>query len=356
MKQTAVITVSDVAFGGKGVARHEGKVYFIPFTVPGDVVNVRVTRDKKKFAEAEVIEVVTPSPDRVQPKCTWFGTCGGCAYQHIAYPAQLALKHKQVEQTLRRVGRLEEVPMRPIVPSPVDYEYRNRIRVHVENRQVGFFAHASHELVPISRCEIAEPGVNQVLHDLRRAGPRDGDYNLVAEAERGRFFEQTNDEVAAEMLTVVEALIQPGHDLLVDAYCGAGFFAHRLAPKFASVVGIEENEFAIDHAKRTAAANERFIVGDVAAHLSNVLASATPATTTVLLDPPATGLTPQVVENLLASSPASVLYVSCNPATLARDLAALIPTYRLKSVTPLDMFPQTAEVEVVVELVCTGNV
>ena len=145
MKQIAVVTVSDVAFGGKGVSRHEGKVFFIPFTAPGDVVNVRVTRNKKKFAEAEALEIVTPSPDRVVPKCHWFGHCGGCAYQHIAYPAQLTLKHQQVEQTLRRVGQLNEVPMRPIIPSPEHYEYRNRIKVHVENRQVGFYAHASHD-------------------------------------------------------------------------------------------------------------------------------------------------------------------------------------------------------------------
>ena len=356
MKKTAIVTVSDVAFGGKGVARHEGKVFFIPFTAIGDEVKVGITRDKKKFAEAEVLEVLTPSPDRVVPKCHWYGQCGGCTYQHISYPAQLALKQRQVEQTLRRVGKLDEVPMRPIVPSPEPYAYRNRIRVHVTQRQVGFFAHASHELVTISRCELAEPGVNETLHDLRRAGPKDGDYTLVAEAERGRYFEQTNDAVAAEMLTLVESLVQPGHDLLIDAYCGGGFFAHRLAPKFTQVVGIEGNEFAIDNAKKTAALNERFIVGDVAEYLSGVLAPATPATTTLLLDPPSTGLDPRVLEHILASCPARIIYVSCNPATLARDIAALVPTYRLESVTPLDMFPQTAEVEVVVSLVCTGNV
>jgi 23S rRNA (uracil1939-C5)-methyltransferase len=356
MKQTATVTISDIAFGGKGVARHEGKVFFVPFTAPGDVVKVRVTRDKKKFAEAVVLEVLTPSPDRVEPKCNWYGKCGGCAYQHIAYPAQLALKHQQVEQTLRRVGRLTEVPMRPIVPSPESYEYRNRIRVHVMNWQAGFFAHASHELIPVSRCDIAKPGVNEAFHNLRRARVKDGDYVVVADAERGRFFEQTNDAVAAEMLNVVEALMPVGHDLLVDAYCGAGFFAHRLASNFNAVVGLEASEFAIEHANRTKAANERFIVGDVAETLASVLAPATPATTTLLIDPPAAGIDARVVDHILASAPATVIYVSCNPATLARDLASLIPMYRLKSVTPLDMFPQTAEVEVIAELVCTGNV
>ena len=117
-----------------------------------------------------------------------------------------------------------------------------------------------------------------------------------------------------------------------------------------------ESVFAVENATRTAAPNERFIAGDVAEHLSSVLAPATPATTTLLLDPPATGLDSTVVAHILASSPASIIYISCNPATLARDLAALVPTYQLKSVTPIDMFPQTAEVEVVVELVCSGNV
>ncbi|MEK0447828.1 MAG: rRNA (uracil-5-)-methyltransferase RumA [Verrucomicrobiota bacterium] len=356
MKQTAVVAVSDVAFGGKGVARHEGKVFFIPFTAVGDVVKVRVTRDKKKFAEAEVEEIITPSPDRVAPKCKWYGQCGGCGYQHISYASQLALKQRQVEQTLRRVGRLDEVPMRAIVPSPEPYAYRNRIRVHVSHRQAGFFAHSSHELVPVSRCEIAKPGVNEALHDLRRAGVQDGDYTLVAESERGRFFEQTNDAVAAEMLALVESLVPAGHDLLVDAYCGAGFFAHRLAPKFGKVVGIEENQYAVEHARRTAAENESFIAGDVAEHLADVLAPATPATTTLLLDPPAIGITPRVVDHILASAPASLIYISCNPATLARDLSSLASVYRVKSVTPLDMFPQTAEVEVVVELACDGNI
>lgn len=345
MSDPIQLEISDIAFGGAGVARLDGKVYFVPFTAPGDVIRARVVRDKKKFAEAVAVEWVTPSPARVAPPCEYFGRCGGCAYQHLAYPDQLALKEKQVEQTLRRVGRLAEVPMKPIIPSPKQYGFRNRIRVHVANGQAGFFAHASHNLVPISRCELAQPEVNESLQNLRRSLLNDGDYTLVA-GNRGEFFEQTNDGVASELRALVARSITPGKSLLIDAYCGAGFFAHYLAPQFRTVIGIEENEHAVEAARRRALENERYLAGDVAALLGEVLAANDLHDTAIVLDPPAIGLSPRVVELLQANPPSEILYVSCNPATLARDLAALSKVYTLKSVTPLDMFPQTAEIEV----------
>ncbi len=349
MREPLQLEIHDIAFGGAGVARHEGKVYFIPFTAPGDVVKAHIHREKKNFAEGRFTEVLTPSPDRVEPPCTYFGRCGGCAYQHLRYGKQLELKHRQVEQTLRRVGRIAEVPMQPIIPAPEPYAFRNRIRVHVQDGEAGFFAHGSHELVPITRCEIAQPGVNDALQDLRSRSARDGDYTLVARG-RSDFFEQTNDAVAAELLALVERTVRREQTLLLDAYCGAGFFAHRLAPLFKNVIGIEENEHAVAHANRSAGENERYLVGEVSMLLSELLTPQAAPTTTVLLDPPATGLGGRVTDLLLAGAPAEILYISCNPATLARDLAALCTAYRLESVTPLDMFPQTAEIEVLAVL------
>ena len=133
------LEIQDVAFGGKGVARHDGKVYFVPFTIPGEKITARVLRQKKNFGEAELLHVETASPDRTEPPCPYFGRCGGCSYQHIAYDRQLAIKAAQVEQTLRRVGRLESVPMQPIVGAPHPYGYRNRIRVHSGGGVTGFF-------------------------------------------------------------------------------------------------------------------------------------------------------------------------------------------------------------------------
>jgi len=349
MTDIAELQITDIAFGGAGVARKDGKVYFVPFTAPGDTVRAVLHKEHKRFTEARVAEILTPSPHRVEPKCVYFGRCGGCAYQHIAYPEQLALKQRQVGETLRRVGKLGEFPMQPIVAAPLPYGYRNRIRVHVDGGQAGFFAHRSHKLIPIDRCEIAQPAVNEALQELRRSAVRDGDYTLFAR-DSSEFFEQNNDAVAGELLALVERTVHRGQALLIDAYSGAGFFSHRLAPLFGQVIGIEENEHAVTRARKRAAANERHLHGDVATLLAEIVGAHPMAQTSVILDPPATGLAPRVTDLLAAARPAEMLYVSCNPATLARDIAGLRSVYRIDSVTPLDMFPQTAEIEVLAVL------
>jgi tRNA/tmRNA/rRNA uracil-C5-methylase (TrmA/RlmC/RlmD family) len=346
------LDIQDVAFGGKGVGRHEGKVVFVPFVIPGETVTAKIVREKKKFAEAELVSLESGSPDRVEPRCPYFGRCGGCAYQHMTYERQLALKSAQVEQTLRRVGRLAEVPMRSIIPAPKTYDYRNRIRVHVADGIVGFFAADAHALIDIVQCPIAAPVVNDALRKLRAGVVRDGDYSLRAPGG-GPFFEQTNPEVSRELVALVSATVRRGQQLLIDAYCGGGLFARELAPLFEEVIGIEENAHAIEAARHHAQPNERYLVGDVAHSLGEILASHEAARTTLLLDPPATGLEGRVLDLVIAGAPAEIIYVSCNPATLARDLAALCRSYTLTAVTPVDMFPQTAEIEVVAHLTLT---
>jgi 23S rRNA (uracil1939-C5)-methyltransferase len=350
MKELPVLTIHDIAFGGKGVARHEGMVVFVPFVAPGESVTARIVRRKKNFAEAELIEVIAPSPDRVTPPCPVFGHCGGCSYQHLSYERQLAIKSAQVEQTLRRVGRLAEVPMQPIIPSPQPYGYRNRIRVHKAGGVVGFYMTDGQTLVDVERCAIASPEVNASLAKLRKSGVPDDDYSLRA-AGGGPYFEQTNHEVTRELVSLAERTVRRGQQLLVDAYCGAGLFAHSLATHFEHVVGLEENDMAVETARRGALPHERYIAGEVSTQLGPVLAAHDAARTTVILDPPATGIAPRVSELLLSGLPSEILYVSCNPATLARDLALLTKSYRLASVTPLDMFPQTAQIEAVAHLV-----
>lgn len=341
--------IEDIGFGGKGVGRQERKAVFVPFTIDGEEVSVRIVREKRKFAEAALVSVDQPSPHRVEPQCPYFGRCGGCSYQHIDYGHQLEIKSRQVEQTLRRVGRLADVPMRPIIPSPKPYGYRNRIRVHVEQGTVGFYAMESHRLVDVDHCPISAPEVNAALAQLRSKALRDGDYS-VSGSGAPRFFGQVNNEVAQEMLALVERLVGDKRELLVDAYCGAGFFSKSLLGRFGRCIGIESNAFAVDQAQRSAGATESYLSGEVEELLGGVLEGSDPSRTTVLLDPPATGVAPRVTDWLLAHRPAEIIYVSCNPATLARDLSALVPAYRLDSVIPLDMFPQTAEIEVVAHL------
>src|SRR5437016_10962131 len=164
--RTVDLKIEDIAFGGKGVARENGKAIFIPFTIEDETVSAEIVREKKKFAEAELVGVKESSPHRVTPECPYFGRCGGCSYQHIDYEHQLALKFRQVRDALGRIGKLADVPMRPIIPSPSSYGYRNRITVHAEDGVVGFFRLESHRLIDIEHCPIAMAEVNRALADL----------------------------------------------------------------------------------------------------------------------------------------------------------------------------------------------
>jgi len=343
------LEIHDVAFGGKGVARSGGKVYFVPFTAPGEKITARVLRQKKNFGEAELVAVETPAPDRVPAPCPYFERCGGCSYQHITYERQLAIKAAQVEQTLRRVGRLENVPMQPIIGAPHPLGYRNRIRVHSAGGITGFFAHDARALIDVEQCLLAVPEVNRALRRLRESPVREGDYSLRAPGGGGPFFEQTNPEMAGLLVETVRKVIR-GKGVLIDAYCGAGLFARALADRFEKIVGIEANSAAVESARRSAQPHESYIAGEVGEHLGEALSLHEPGKTTLLVDPPTEGLSPRVCDHIVAAAPAELVYVSCNPGTLARDLAALTRTYELLSVTPLDMFPQTAEIEVVAHL------
>ncbi|HEX5176531.1 MAG TPA: TRAM domain-containing protein [Chthoniobacteraceae bacterium] len=348
--KTLELEITDVAFGGNGVARHDGKVYFVPFTIPGEKVVARVVREKKKFGEAELISVTHESPDRVAPECPYFERCGGCSYQHIAYARQLEIKTRQVAEILRRVGRISHIPMRDIIPAPAPYGYRNRIRVHRAAGITGFFAHGAQALIDIEQCPISMPEVNAALRRLRMSPVGDGDYSLRAPGGGGPFFEQTNAEVARAMVTFVAANLRRGQALLVDGFCGSGLFAAQLAELFVQTIGIEQNEFAIAQARRHGTTRERYIAGTVEEHLGDILQGHDPNLTTVLLDPPATGISPRLLDILSGTPVSELVYVSCNPATLARDLAGLAGAFELTSVTPVDMFPQTAEIEVVAVL------
>ncbi len=358
------LRIEDVAFGGKGVAREEGKAVFVPYTIEGEIVSAEIMREKKQFAEAELVEVKETSPHRVEPRCPYFGRCGGCVYQHIAYEHQLAIKWRQVRDALRRIGKLQDVPMRPIIPSSRQYAYRNRITVHAQDGVIGFFRRDSHRLIDIERCPISSDEVNRALAELRaRPYVRDGHYTLRTGSEP-RVFTQTNDEVANALRALVVDLVPLNQAVLIDAYCGVGFFAKALLGKFERVIGIDWDKFAIDAARENATTKETYIAGDVETELgaarqarkgdlqfaTEVIDRHPLKSQTLILDPPATGLSEYLRKAVIDLAPEILIYVSCNPPTLARDLRELQEKFTIDSVTPLDMFPQTAEIEVLVHL------
>ena len=342
------LRIDDIAFGGRGVGRLEdGRAAFVPFVIAGETVQVEILRERRNYVEARLLSVDAPSPHRVAAPCPYFGRWGGCSYQHIDAAEQLRIKRRQVEQAVRRIGRCDSVSIEPVIPSPKAYDYRNRITVHFDDHGIGFFGAGGREIVEIVRCPIAEPEVNAALSRLR-AEPqlRSGHRTLRVHTAR-RTFQQTNDGAAAELLRLVAALTGAGGGRLLDAYCGAGFFLKHLSGRFEEAVGLEWDQRAVAEAQRAAAPNERYVCGDVAQHLERELAAGDPGRTMLICDPPAEGLSDEVRRILRANPPAAIIYVSCDPTTLARDLAALGPAYTPMSIQPLDMFPQTAEIEVV---------
>jgi tRNA/tmRNA/rRNA uracil-C5-methylase (TrmA/RlmC/RlmD family) len=354
------LKIEDIAFGGKGVGREQGKAVFVPYTIEGETISAEIVREKKQFAEAELVEVKESSPDRVEPQCPYFGRCGGCAYQHISYEHQLAIKCRQVRDALQRIGKLKDVPMRPIIPSPKQYAYRNRITVHAQEGVIGFFRRDSHQLIDIEHCPISTDEVNRALTELR-AQPyvHDGHYTLRASAS-SLVFSQTNDDVADALRELVTNLVPPNQKQLIDAYCGAGFFAKALLDKFERVIGIDWDKFAIAAARENATEKETYIAGDVETELTRsdgflavdgeTRRLGSRRSWTLIVDPPATGLSENVRKAMIDLAPTTLIYVSCNPPTLARDLRELQDKFIIESVTPLDMFPQTAEIEVVAHL------
>ncbi len=348
--ENARLIITKIAFGGSGIGTlPAGKICFVPYVIPGEVVTARILRDKKSYAEARLETLNEASPQRVIPPCPVFGTCGGCQYQHIAYPHQLTIKRDQVIEVLTRIGGLADPPVEPVIPSPQEYGYRNRISVHSRAGKTGFFERGTRKVVDVAECPIASPGVNTKLAELRKQKPEEGEYAL-REPSEFYGFRQVNDAAAELLLSVVEDAAKPGGPLLVDAYCGAGFFARRLQSRFQEIVGLEWSADAVRHARRESPAHVRYIQGDVIEHLESAMAAAPSDETTVLFDPPAEGLPQTVIDQIACRPPARIIYVSCDPATLARDLKKLSSTHTLRRVCPVDMFPQTAQIECVAVL------
>jgi tRNA/tmRNA/rRNA uracil-C5-methylase (TrmA/RlmC/RlmD family) len=344
------LDICDVAFGGAGVGRLDGKIVFVPFTIDGEQIEAEVIEHKKSFDRARLRKVIVRSDQRVNPICPYFGHCGGCDYQHIAYQHQLELKRRQVIQLLERIGRLTEVEVLPTLASPSPYAFRNRITVHAAQGQIGFFEKNSRNVVDVERCAIAIPAVNDALKQLRATGLADGKHRTLRGVGVPRTFTQTNDFVAEALLEFVSGQMFGG--TLLDAYCGFGFFGHALAERLKRDIGIDWNEPAIKTARESAGSNETYICSDVTKTIGLLLLQEQPDT--VIVDPSADGVDDEVTNALVISPPDRLIYVSCNPATLARDLARLRNKFKIVTVQPFDMFPQTAEIEIVAVLNSIG--
>ena len=440
------LAIDDLAFGGEGVGRVDGYVVFVRGGLPGDRLRVRMVEARSRFGRAAVESVVAPEPDRVEAPCPWFGACGGCRLQHLAYPAQLAFKEKQVRDCLERLGGLGAFELRPILAAPEPYGYRNKMEFTIAGAAgapvVGLHQADRYDVVlDIERCLLQSDTMNALLDGLRREfrdrrlgvydqatgegllrfvsvreGRRTGEamVNLVTSApdvealgpvaarlrERvpatasvvlnvnakkasvavgteehllaGRdhireslggltfqvsanSFFQTNTVQAERLFGVVEAACAlGGGETVLDLYAGTGAISLLLARRCRWVYGIEVAAAAVADAVRNARANGiencTFLAGEVR-HVLPTLMRDGVAADVVVADPPRAGFHPKALHALAALAPARLVYVSCNPSTLARDLADLCRQgYRLEWVQPVDMFPQTPHIEAVARL------
>jgi tRNA/tmRNA/rRNA uracil-C5-methylase (TrmA/RlmC/RlmD family) len=363
------LTIHDLAFGGEGVGRVDDFVVFVPFVIVGETVEVEITEVKKNFARAKLLRVVTPSPERVAPECRYFTQCGGCQYQHIDYAAQLRFKHKQIADLFERVGKIPRDVVAPVIPCPSPYGYRNRIMIRsqwngpAKKLEIGYIRADNNFVVDIEECKIAEPALNAQIKEVRANPPPKGGLKVVLrvqpenwEVPESSFFQNNFFLLPKLVETVRDFLKAGGAKHLVDLYCGVGFFGIETADMVESFVGVESDQLAIKAARKNAAArniqNGEFIAAQVEDVLPELLQKFSPEKTAVILDPPRKGCWPETLQLLRETRPAQVIYVSCHPATMARDLNALCAdgVFGVAGVVPLDMFPQTQHVECVADL------
>lgn len=410
-------TVVSLAFGGNGIVRQDGMVIFIPFTAPGDVVKARIVQLKKNHAVAELVEVLNPSPDRIRPRCPYFGSCGGCQLQHLNSSAQLTYKRQAIIDALQRVGGITNAMDVRVEPADPVWFYRKHVLLHLRwdhgGLKIGYVGVDNQTVLEIRECPIFTEQAPEVFADLRKTITQlnlppqiDGKATLIksgncfiADLHFERDFKWREPELGPlwqgvrissprkEMVygSVVHEItfgsigmqITPGVFLqnhpsqsakiyqaiadkigkgasgnILDVYCGIGILTLALAQYGMTVAGIESNPRSIELARENAYLNgishADFYTGQAEDLLPKLLEHYRPHT--VIVNPPRTGLDERVVTELLQSDTKQVFYVSCMPATLARDLKRLSEKYHLAECCGFDMFPQTAHVETLVRL------
>ncbi len=404
-----MVTVSMVqmAHGGEALGRHEGKVIFVGYTLPGEVARVRLVEDHTTWARGQLVEVLSPSPDRVIPPCPYFGPerCGGCQWQHIAYERQLRLKQEIVVDQLRRLGRITDPPVKPTLAVGEPWGYRNHMQFSVTREgRLGLLRSHSRDVVAVDECLLLHPSLREIYASFElewdalrrvilRCGVNTGERMVILEAEsdeipevtvdmpvsvvlhratKGPFplaglpflrevvggrtfrvssdsFFQVNTAGAEALLGLVRTYLAPrGHETLLDLYCGVGLFGLSLAEEVGLVIGVDASESAMEDAAHNAA---EMGLDNVALHegpVEEVLPVLWEPAELAVLDPPRSGAGREVLKHLPRLHVRRLVYVSCDVATMARDARYLQELgYRLREVQPVDMFPQTYHVETV---------
>jgi 23S rRNA (uracil1939-C5)-methyltransferase len=375
MSDTLQLEIEKLSFGGDGIARKDGLVYFIPFSAPGDILEVSVIEKKKNFARAEIKSVLRPGPSRIQAPCAYFESCGGCNWQHISYEEQLKQKQNIIQEQLGKILDIK-TQILPIVASPNPLRYRNRIQLKFDGQNLGFYKRGTHQVIDIQDCLIAEEEFTQEIGRLRaelvkqKKPPipkieilKTQDHQIQVSFEDSPFeglgFSQVNSSQNEALIeTVLTWMKTTPTPMVYDLYAGSGNFTFPLYREFpqTSFIGVDLNTRSIQQAQtklRSLALSPKrmlFFLADVELYLKR---QSLKENSIVLLDPPRSGCSEAVIRNLASQKQIQrIFYISCNPAALARDLERLrtVGGWIAQRVQPFDMFPQTDHVETLVEL------
>ncbi len=404
--------VESLAFGGDGIVRHDQLVIFVPFTAPGDEITLEIMHKKKNFARGRLLSINTLSPLRIAPLCPYYGTCGGCQLQHLKASAQLSAKRTFILDALRRIGKIT-LPDLLVIPSSKPFAYRRHIRLKLQAGKLGFIGADSTTFVPVQHCPLFLPlehplfeTLNPLIETLSEAGAKEGTLRLIktfsgkfilaftlldelliptekiqehyeknpswqgiaiasqtwgkphCEIEmlgiRAQFspfgFVQNHPEQNENLYRTVLDIIPPECKRILDLYCGIGLTSILLSKLGKDVVGIESHKHTVELAKENGKSYPSVtfyegLVEDLGVHLLKEKTF-----DTVLCNPPRTGLDSTVIQALLDAQPPCILYISCMPSTLARDLAQLTAHYEIEFIQGFDLFPQTTHIETLVKL------
>jgi len=402
MTELFTVTMDKLVYGGECLGRlPDGRAVFVPFVLPGEIVQVQIVEDKKSFARAWPVDWLEISPNRIQPRCIHFAECGGCQYQNLSYEDQLKAKREIMIDQFNRLGKVEEPPVHPVVPSPNPWNYRNFIQFHLgEHSELGYIHADGEHLLPIQECHLPDPGINALWpqieldaeSDLYRMGIRQDSYEqlmLVMEGESSnapefsvdipvsavytpsdadltvmagddhltytlldrhfrvsaRSFFQVNTPIAEKMVTyLLDNLELHADSRVIELYAGVGLFSAFIARKVGHLTAVESSGSACHDFTTNLGDLDNVILYE--AQAEDVLPTLKIEMDLLITDPPRSGWAPEVHDALYQLRPLQICYISCDPATLARDARKILKKgYRLTSVQPFDQFPHTSHIE-----------